>query len=531
MSYQGFGERWQGCETYMPEIDRQLLEEQALVAEILHDRQKNDPLLNFQLHPKQQKLVDACLNRTSDEIWYCTANRHGKTTAGAYVGSHLARFGWPNARYQNLGGGLQVKDTATSGWVIAKDFSTSEQTVQPRYFDNGFVNPNEPRPFIPKHEIVNEGGSGGWNVGSQVLKLKNGSLVGYKSDESEAIKFAAATKDWIHFDEVPKHATYDEATMRIGPSGLLVFGTATLLPPEQDLGGVSWLYQMVLEPWMEGKRPDVLCMGGSIYDNPHISREAIAKQEAKYPDKNSKIRRIRLDGEWLADIVGTRAYGAFDQRLHVKKQAPPLPRRPLCWIWDFNVEPLVTLIGQRDITGPQAGLFRVIKELSLDEGFIGDMCDWFYQEYGEHHGEIWLYGDQTGESRDVGLKMDQASYYSQIMNAMRVHRVPIKMKVQERNPPVPLRLISVNNALVSSSGLVNVEIDPSCTELLADLKIVVRDARGGIKKTSDPKNPYRRRTHASDGLGYWITYEQPVRRERTDDRPNTPIPCPGYGTG
>jgi len=37
------------------------------------------------------------------------------------------------------------------------------------------------------------------------------------------------------------------------------------------------------------------------------------------------------------------------------------------------------------------------------------------------------------------------------------------------------------------------------------------DPRGGIKKATNRKDPYYRRTHSSDGIGYWIAYEAPVR--------------------
>ena len=53
-------------------------------------------------------------------------------------------------------------------------------------------------------------------------------------------------------------------------------------------------------------------------------------------------------------------------------------------------------------------------------------------------------------------------------------------------------------------------IDPSCKDLITDLEVVLRDQGGGIKKTTKKTDPYFLRTHFSDALGYWISYEAPV---------------------
>ena len=49
------------------------------------------------------------------------------------------------------------------------------------------------------------------------------------------------------------------------------------------------------------------------------------------------------------------------------------------------------------------------------------------------------------------------------------------------------------------------------THFIADLEQVLRDSRGGIKKSHDRKDPYYRRTHISDALGYWVVKDEPVR--------------------
>ena len=83
--------------------------------------------------------------------------------------------------------------------------------IQPKYFDNGFVPGGAShQPFIPQREISE------WRVSDQVLKLKIGSLIGFKSADSGASKFQGAEKDWIHFDEEPPKPVYEESVIRVG---------------------------------------------------------------------------------------------------------------------------------------------------------------------------------------------------------------------------------------------------------------------------------------------------------------------------
>jgi hypothetical protein len=87
----------------------------------------------------------------------------------------------------------------------------------------------------------------------------------------------------------------------------------------------------------------------------------------------------------------------------------------------------------------------------------------------------------------------------------------------------------VNAALRNADGESMVEIDPQCENLIADFEQVLRDARGGIKKVTDPHNPYFFRTHTSDGAGYWISKEAPVKRVVEMDRYRVAtVPAPSY---
>lgn len=476
-------------------MDRKRLEEALALEEEIAKRRAGDALYKFQPTPKQRPFIDAVMSGKYFDCWFVASNRAGKSDSGAYCGAQLARFGTedPGTDYGN---GIQVRDHATSGWVVSLDYNTSRDTIQPKYLNNGYGSPGT-EPFIPNREIVD------WPTQhNPVLKLKNGSILGFRHCSQDRVAFQGAEKDWIHFDEEPDFGVWQESVIRVGKRKLRVFGTCTLLPPEGQLGGVSWLFSEIIQPWQEGEKPDTAMFGSSIYDNPHIPAEEVRRLEAMYPE-GSVSRRIRLDGEWLPGMAGSRAYTGFHRGLHVQDLGELDPRRPLAWVWDFNVEPMVSLVGQRN-----GRVFEIHDEIILDEGNISDMVEAFVERYPRHGAEILIYGDATGKNRS---HHSNRSSYQLILNEMKMYRAPCRLKVPESNPPVKDRLNAVNRLFKDEFGEVRILVDPRCRELIADFEGVLTDRQGKIKKTNDRKDPYYRRSHTSDATGYWLAWEEPVR--------------------
>lgn len=498
-------------------MNRVELERFVAMGNEIEERRARDPILTYPLHQKQQLFCDSVLQNLKKENWFIAANRSGKSDAGAYCGAHLARFGPPGGpgTSRGKGSGIEVRDRATSGWVSALDFPTSRDVVQPKYFNNGFTPPGQVHaPFIPEYEIET------WKPNDNILILKNGSIIGFKSADSGRKKYQGAEKDWFHMDEEHPFEIYEESVIRVGARPLHFFCTATILPPEGTNTTTSWVFPKIISPFQDGRLPHIGVFGASIYDNPGIPRTEIARLESLYPE-GSLSRRIRLEGEWLPGIGGSRAYHSFERSIHVQTLPDLNPRRPLCWIWDFNVEPMVSLVGQTDgIT------YRVHRELILEEGSIPDMCQLFWSTFPEHQAPIRLYGDATGQKRTA--QTNNTDYFI-IRNEMKSYGVPLEMQIPEANPAVPDRVNSVNRLLRDETGQVRLVVDTSCQELASDLEGVLRDNRGGILKINNRKDPYFRRTHTSDALGYWTNRCEPVRLAESAGRKTVHIARPSYG--
>ena len=183
---------------------REQLEKQVLVAGELAARMAGDPWWGWKPTPRQIPFVKAVLGGEVSEAWLIAANRTGKTDAAAFCGAGLARFGANVPLYSPFA----ANGRPTKGWVVSATSGASRTVVQPKYFDNGMGAVESHAPFIPKREIAN------WNVNDQTLKLRNGSIIEFKSAEQKTISFAGSGLDWVHIDEECPKTIYDELAIQ-----------------------------------------------------------------------------------------------------------------------------------------------------------------------------------------------------------------------------------------------------------------------------------------------------------------------------
>jgi hypothetical protein len=500
----------------------------ARAAQLLQSRWENDPLRIWQPYPKQAMFL-AC---KKPEAGLLGSNRSGKSDPLAALVSSLARFGNPNPLSSYAAGGrIEIIDRAVAIWVIGLTEKLIKEGIQPKIVTTAYTAAETHPAFIPPAEIDS------WNINDQTWRLKNGSMIGFKSADAGRDVFQSASRDLVAFDEICEWEVYKEATFRVpgGNRRLMIRLAATLLPPLGMPGGVSWFYPTKIKPWWakgnkenrpNGENPDpnldIFSIG--MRDNPYIHPDEILRLEEMFPDPNDPERRIRINGELLGAIGGTLAYTGFNHMIHVDNNVTPEnldPRYPLCLCVDFNVSPCVWVIGQRI-----EDTWYFFDEIKFDQCKITDMVEEFRRRYPTHTNRIRIYGDQTGAVRSV---QTGTSHYYLISEGFKGYPVPVEQCLPTRNPFVADRLNAVNRAFVGADGRIGIVFGPLCRESIADCEEVLRDPKGGIKKTHHVDSPYWQRTHAMDAVGYAVTYTDPVPRfvESTQARLRH-MPRPGY---
>jgi hypothetical protein len=499
----------------------------ARAAEILRARWEQDPLRRVTPSPRQQLALESA----KSEVAMLGANRSGKSEWLAMLVASLARFGNPNpGTAYSHNGRLAITDRAVSIWVIGLTEKLVREGIQGKIITTAYSAAETHPAFIPPSEIDS------WNINDQTWRLKNGSIIGFKTADAGRDVFQSAGRDLVAFDEICDREVYKEATFRAPGGGrrLLIRLAATLLPPLGMAGGISWYFQEKLKPWWAAGNKenrtgnphpflDVFSMG--IRDNPHIAREEIERLEDMFA-LGSFEARIRLDGELLATIGGTKAYPSFNSAIHVDPMVTPDRidhRAALRLCVDFNVSPCMWEVGQR--IGDE---WRFFDEIVSEQCNIVAMTEEFRQRYPSHGAELIIHGDQTGQLRHV---QSGRSTYSLMQEALQGYPVPIRLQLPKRNPLVVDRLIAVNRALSGVDGRVRLIFGPACVEAIADCEETLRDPKGGIKKIHHTENPYWRRTHAMDAVGYAVHYVDPAPQvviARDNTRGRLRIPTPGY---
>jgi hypothetical protein len=498
----------------------------ARAAQILQSRWEQDPLRLWEPNERQQMFLEC----EKPEAALLGANRSGKSDAGAALAASFLRFGNPNPRTSYaMNGRIEIRDRAVSVWVIGLTEKLIKEGIQPKIVTTNHT-PAETHPaFIPNSEVDS------WNINDQTWRLKNGSMVAFKSADAGRDVFQSAGRELVLFDEICDEEVYKEAVLRVpgGQRRLLIRLCATLLPPLGMQGGVSWYFPVKIKKWWStgnkenvpnGGNPDkfldIFSMG--LRHNKYIHPDEIERLEQLFPP-GSLEWRIRINGELLPSLGGTLAYPAFNRAVHVSRDVVPQnmdERTPLCLFIDFNVSPCVWEVGQYiDDT------WFIFDEIKFDVCNVGMMVEEFRRRYPRHGAPIRIYGDQTGIARNVQTSV---SNYELIQEAFKGYPVPIQLLLPTRNPAVVDRLNAVNRKLSGPNGRVGIIVGPLCEELIADFEEVLRDPRGGIKKVHHPENSYYQRTHASDALGYGVSFTDPVPRFISVVNNLRRVPRPGY---
>lgn len=264
--------------------------------------------------------------------------------------------------------------------------------------------------------------------------------------------------------------------------------------------------------FFHSKNPDATLYRASTYDNAEAVGEFIKSQERNL---TPELAKQYLDGMAIS-LSGSKAYAAFSEALHVSDEAKLDPLLPLGLFMDFNIDPgmhggfcqhfpsVDTLTATHDFHEPSmtvVGMVNAMAEVVRDE--VGG---W------DAFPGIHIYGDPAGHSRGAGTGQ---SDYTVLMQALQASGCPmdlVRQMTRRRHCPIVDRINAVNVALVDMRGDTHTVINPRCKNLIEDLNKVKRSKDG---KSLDKSS--KSLTHISDGWGYFVEYERPVRMERTSE--------------
>ena len=376
-------------------------------------------------------------------------------------------------------------------------------------------------------EMLPQGWIRKYNKSENHVYLKNGSEVIFRHlDDSAGLK--SLNLGWVYIDEITDTSepvfrmlqsrirlpailpawndvrrgwpSNKRATEAEGVDGRRIFATTNTDAPGH------WVHELWFGPPQPAgrglpveKRFDV---NAPSHENRHVPAEYLADMDASF---DPKYHERYVQGKWI-DIGRDRVYHQFGRETHTK----PVPydeHIPLVHAWDFNVNPMATVILQQ--AGDET---RVIDEIVLGTSNTPEVCDEFLRRYGAHRAGVHVYGDATGHTRGATTGK---SDYAHI--AEKYQRLPgFALVVPRANPPEVDRVAAVNARLRSNDGVTHAVVDPKCNALVTDFeRVAYKTGARAIDRPSGPqidKGADAKLTHVSDAFGYYIAHKFPVRR-------------------
>ncbi len=326
-----------------------------------------------------------------------------------------------------------------------------------------------------------------YNKAESVMTIKeSGSRILFRAVE-EFERLRGTNLAWFGLDELTY--TQEEAWLRLEArlrdrDATRLCGFAVWTPK-----GFDWVYRRFIDTPVDGYATIL----AKPYENVHILE--------KVPDFYERLKRsyneLFFDQEALGAYLNVNAgavYKSFLRERNVRALAVN-PGLPLLWTLDFNVDPMSSLLAQR-----QGDEILVLDEIVLKRAGTLEACDEFYSRFPNHQAGLTIYGDASGSRMQTSGTSDYRILGEfLIRNGYKDYR----MKVPNRNPSVRERVVLVNAQLLSKYDTVHVYIDPKCKELIKDLEEVTYKLDSGvIDKEKDPN-----RTHLSDALGYLLWQE------------------------
>lgn len=336
--------------------------------------------------------------------------------------------------------------------------------------------------ILDRNEIPHE-----LNKAEYVLTMKdNDSRILLRSME-EYDRLRGTNLAWFGLDELTY--TQEGAWLRLegrlrDPQAERRCGFAVWTPK-----GFDWVYRKFISHPVEGYE--------TIQAQPFENRFLLDQVPDFYDRLKASYDENFFRQEVLGDYLNVRAglvYHAFSREANVV-DVKPVQGVPLLWTLDFNVDPLCSLVAQK-----YRNEITVLDEIVLRRSTTQQLCEEFEKKFGMPQGGVEVYGDANGSATHTN---SESTDYGVIRDYFRDRGGKVKFKVQRSNPTVRDRIGLVNAKLRSATDDVSLFVSPKCKELIDDFEQVSYEE----ESTQIDKNKDRRRTHASDALGYLIWQE------------------------
>jgi phage terminase large subunit len=285
-------------------------------------------------------------------------------------------------------------------------------------------------------------------------------------DEPEKIKsIANITGMWLEESTEFTSEDFDQLKLRIrGEKKNYVQFMLTFNPISED----HWL-----KKWIDS-RPENLTFDVSNYKcNQFIDQDYIDVLES-FKTSNTLYYDVYVDAKW-GSIDKTNKFLFLWNQEHIKDTE--YEHLPLWLSFDFNVNPMTCIVGQRI----DEKTINVLDQIRMNDSSIYSVTDYIKAKYSNYN---WIVtGDATGKNRS-GTTRDKKSYWQIIKYELKLSDNQIKIRTVNLDH-ITSRILC--NAVLEHQ---NINIHSRCIDLINDCRYAKIDDKQKIVKTSDNGNHF-----------------------------------------
>lgn len=237
---------------------------------------------------------------------------------------------------------------------------------------------------------------------------------------------------------------------------------------------LTWPKTKVYDRYTKGTLPaDWFYEPAKISDNPTLFNDTNYMHNVTAHLDDLTKRRL-IDGDWSAFAVDKPYLYNFSIAKHQKGPYKPNPHLPILVSFDFNVEPMTAIIGQKVdmMTG------YIFDEFEIRTGSTEEMCDLIIAKYRSFMNNIQVTGDASGRNR-TAITMGNLNHYRVIKD---------KFKLPDRDLLVPKHNPAHKDSRVLGNSILqhaNFYITENCEKTIIDCVHAQVDEFGELVKTKD----------------------------------------------
>lgn len=385
------------------------------------------------------------------------------------------------SRFRLINAGRRFGKTYLAVYEIARAASTA-----PAYSKLAYFAPTRDKAkelgYTHLMRILNPKVIEKWNENELMVLLKNGTRIYHKGSDSADHQIRGLGLVFAVCDEIAlfKERTLIEVilpTLSDNQGGLMAISTPR---------GYNWWYKF----FMRCKAGE---LGPEFKTFEYTTLEGGNVPESELNLMKSVMSPAQFAQEYLAGFgqLGNRVYTGFTRQRNVADHVVDIPSKRLMIGLDFNVNPMVAVLGI-DV----AGCLHIFEEIVIHNGNTTEMAERIVRDYGDKGRLIDIYPDASGRFRSTA-SAGQTNFTILEDHGLYINAGP-------SNPPVQDRINEVNRLCCDATGKSRLFIHPRCERLIMSL-----EGQTWKEETSKPDKSGNL-DHANDALGYLVHMEYPL---------------------